>query len=211
MAGEADESRHHRVELLGAILLALAAVATAWSSYQSTRWRGEQTAEYSKASATRIESSSAETRAGQLMQIDIATFVQWVNANVAGNADLATFYRRRFRPEFKPAFYAWVATHPRTNPKAPLSPFAMPQYRVAEAVRAEQLNREAGKHAARAGVLNDRSNDFVLAVVLFATTLFFAAMSARLRSTLARELVLGLGLLIFLGTVAWLATFPVSI
>jgi hypothetical protein len=65
--------------------------------------------------------------------VDIATFTQWVDADVAGNRALARFYRRRFRTEFRPAFAAWIATSPRTNPTAPLSPFAMRQYRVAEA------------------------------------------------------------------------------
>src|SRR5215471_981120 len=101
-----EEARRHRVELFATILLALAAVGTAWSTYQSTQWRGEQAAANSKASTARIESSDASTRAGQLTQIDIATFTEWVNATVAGNSRLADFYRQRFRAEFVPAFDA---------------------------------------------------------------------------------------------------------
>ena len=123
-----DERRERRVELFATILLAVAAVATAWSTYQSTQWRGQQAVNTSKATAARIESSEAATRAGQLTQIDIATFVQWTDAHLAGNHELAEFYRRRFRPEFQPAFAAWIATAPFTNPDAPLSPFAMPEY-----------------------------------------------------------------------------------
>src|SRR5206468_7822951 len=114
---------------------------------------------------------------GQLTQVDIATFVQWVDADVAGNRKLATFYRRRFRPEFRPAFAAWIATSPRTNPKAPLSPFAMPQYRLAETAQSERLNTAAGAHADAAGNANQRADNYVLAVVLFAVALFFAGMS----------------------------------
>src|SRR5213080_2064008 len=166
---DVEPARQHRVELLATILLAVAAVATAWSTFQSTRWRGEQTADYSKATAARIQSSEASTRAGQLTQVDIATFIQWVNASVAGDQKLADFYRRRFRTEFRPAFAAWLATHPRTNRSAPLSPFAMSQYRVAEAVKSEQLNTAAGVHANAAGAANQRSDNYVLAVVLFAS------------------------------------------
>src|SRR5919204_3624488 len=137
---DAQERRQRRVELFCTILLAVAAVATAWSTYQSTRWRGEQAKDSSKATAARIESSQASTRAGQLTQVDIATFIQWLDADVAGNTKLAQFYRQRFRKEFRPAFAAWIATSPRTNPRAPLSPFAMRQYRVAEAVQAQRLN-----------------------------------------------------------------------
>ena len=58
----AAERRQHRVELLSTVLLACAAVATAFSTYQSTRWRGEQAIQFSKATAARIQSSEA-TRA----------------------------------------------------------------------------------------------------------------------------------------------------
>jgi hypothetical protein len=207
---ERDETRQHRVEFLCTVLLAVAAVATAWSTYQSQRWRGEQAADSTKATAAHIESSQASTRAGQLTQIDIATFTQWVDADAAGKRKLARFYRRRFRQEFRPAFAAWIATSPRTNRKAPLSPFAMRRYRVAEASRSERLNTAAGVHANAAGDANQRSGDYVLAVVLFAVALFFAGMSTKLRSLGKQEVLLVLGWVIFLGTAAWVATFPVT-
>jgi hypothetical protein len=206
-----SSSRHHLVELLSTVLLAVAALATAWSTYQSTRWRGDQAADYSKATAARIESSEASTRAGQLTQIDIATFVQWIDAQVAGDRELARFYRRRFRPEFQPAFDAWVVTRPFTNPDAPLTPFAMPQYTVSEAVRSSQLNAEAGEHANAAEVANQRADNYVLAVVLLASALFFAGISTKMRTLRQREALLALGWVIFLGTAAWLITSPVQV
>jgi hypothetical protein len=207
----AYEARRQRVEFLVTVLLAVAAVATAWSTYQSARWRGEQAAESSKATAAHIASSEASTRAGQLTQIDIATFIQWVDADVAGDGKLARFYRRRFRKEFRPAFAAWVATNPRANPAAPLSPFAMRQYRVAEAVQAERLNTAAGVRADAAAEANERSGNYVLALVLFAVALFFAGMATKLRSLRRQEVLMALGWVVFLGTAAWVATFPVTI
>jgi hypothetical protein len=208
---EAGDRRQRRVELFATVLLAVAAVATAWSTYQSTRWRGEQAADSTKATAAHIESSQASTRAGQLTQVDIATFTQWVDADVAGNRELARFYRRRFRKEFQPAFAAWIATSPRTNPTAPLSPFAMRQYRVAEAVRAERLNTDAGVHSDAAGEANQRSGNYVAALVLFAVALFFAGMATKLRSLRKQEVLILLGWVVFLGTAVWVATFPVTI
>jgi hypothetical protein len=206
---EAHETRRHLVELLATILLAVAAVATAWSTYQSTQWRGQQAADNSKASAARIESSEASTRAGQLTQIDIATFIQWVDAYVAGNTELADFCRQRFCDEFQPAFEAWIATNPRTNPNAPTSPFEMPQYRVAQADEAKRLNAMANVRSDAAGTANERSDKYMLAVVLFATSLFFAAMSAKLHSVRHQQILLGLGGLIFLGAATFVATSPV--
>ena len=84
----------------------------------------------------------------------------------------------------------------------------MPQYRVAEAVQASRLNRAAGVHADAAGEANQRSNNYVLAVVLFATALFFAGISTKVRALRQREVLLALGWIIFLGTAIWMATFP---
>jgi hypothetical protein len=202
------DKREHRAELLATVLLAVAAVATAWSTYQSTRWRGEQAADYSKATAARIESAQAAGRAGQITQVDIATFIQWVDANAAGDRRLARFYRQRMRLGFRPVFTAWLAAQ--RKPGAPETPFRMPQYRVAEAAAAERLNREAGVRADAAGEANQRADNYVLAVVLFASALFFAGISTKLHSLRQREVLLAIGWVIFLGTAVWIATQPVS-
>jgi hypothetical protein len=206
-----ERRREHRIELFATILLAVAAVATAWSTYQSTQWRGEQAVDASRATAARIESSEAATRAGQLTQVDIATFVQWIDAHVAGKSELADFYRRRFRLEFRPAFDAWLATNPFTDPDAPLTPFAMPQYKVSEAVRSSALNAEGGFHAKAAETANQRSDNYVLAVVLLAAALFFAGISTKLHSIGQREALLALGWFIFLGAAVWLIASPVRV
>jgi hypothetical protein len=203
-------AREHRLEVLGTILLAVAALATAWSTFQSGRWRGEQAVNTNKGQAARIESSEAHTRAGQLTQIDIATFSQWVDADVAGNRKLAHFYRKRFRKEFKPAINAWIATKPLTNPKAPSSPFAMPQYRLAEEQRAKRLAATAAVRSAAAGAANDHADNYLLAVVLFASSLFFAGIFTKVKELRQREVLLGIGWLIFLGTLIWVATSPVN-
>jgi hypothetical protein len=51
----------------------------------------------------------------------------------------------------------------------------------------------------------------MLAVVLFASSLFFAGISSKLQSVAARVVVLGLGCVLFLGTVIWVATSPVQL
>ena len=208
---EAPNRRRHLVDLFSTVLLAVAALATAWSTYQSTQWRGEQAVSTSKATAARIESSEAATRAGQLTQVDIATFVQWTNAHVAGDDELAEFYRRRFRPEFEPAFDAWIATEPFTNADAPLTPFAMPEYKVTELVRSSELNAQAGRYSEDAEAANQRADNYVLAVVMLAAALFFAGISTKLREEGQREALLVLGWLILLGTAIWLSTSPVQL
>ena len=101
-----------RVELVATLLLAVATVATAWSGYQSTRWNGEQAKAAGKANALRVESAKAAGLANTQTEIDVASFTQWVNAYSLKQTELADFYFKRFRPEFKPAVAAWIATRP---------------------------------------------------------------------------------------------------
>jgi hypothetical protein len=202
--------RENRLELLATILLAIAAVASAWSTFQSGRWRGYQAVNTNKSQAARVESSEAHTRAGQLTQIDLATFIQWVDAHAAHKTALAQFYRRRFRPEFRPAFDAWLAARPFTNRRAPSSPFVMPQYGLKQTAEAVRLDTTATVHATAAGNANQRADDYLLALVLFASALFFAGISTKLRSMRQREVLLGLGWLIFLASSTWIATLPVT-
>jgi len=208
-AGEGRFDRHF--ELAATVLLAVAAVATAWASYQSARWHGEQARAQSASIAARVESTRAANVANRQGQIDVALFTQWVDAYARDETELADFYNKRFRPEFKPAFDAWVATRPRKNPSAPLSPFAMPQYKLAANTAADGLEVKAAAASRRAGGFIQRADDYSLAVVLFASSLFFAGISTRLRSSTTRMIVLGLGAALFLGSVIWIATFPVSL
>jgi hypothetical protein len=192
-------------------LLALATVATAWAAYQSRQWTGEQAQGYSRATAKRIEVNRDAALANRQVQIDVATFIQWVDATEQNRDALADFYRERFRDEFEPAFAAWLAEKPLTNPTAPPTPFVMPQYRLAASTEADALDAAAAADSERAKDANERANNYMLAVVLFASSVFFAGMSTKLRTRSARWALLGLGSVLFLGTVIWLATLPIQL
>jgi hypothetical protein len=196
------------IELVSTVLLALATVATAWAAYQSRQWTGEQAQGYSRATATRIAVNRASAVANRQVQIDVATFIQWVDAREQHHPALAAFYRDRFRPEFKPAFAAWLATKPFANPGAPATPFAMPQYHLKASDQADQLEATAAADSQRAKDANTNANNYMLAVVLFASSLFFAGISIKLRTSSARITLLGFGCIVFVGTLAWVLTLP---
>ena len=198
-------------ELVVTVLLVVAALGTSWSSYQATRWNGEQAAAASRTSAVRINAARAQGLAQAQTQVDVATFIAWANANRQGDHKLATFYVARFRDEFRPAFVAWRATAPFTNPDAPPTPFAMPEYQLASRTESEALDAasEAGAEQVRLDI--QRSSNYVLTVVLYAIVLFFAGMSTRLKNSRLRWIMTGAGCVVLLGALAWIATFPVSI
>jgi hypothetical protein len=206
-----EPSTDHRLELAATALLAAAAIATAWATYQSSVWRGEQARAQSASIAARVESTRAAAVANRQAQVDVALFTQWVDAFANDDGELASFYRKRFRDEFEPAFDAWVATRPRENPNAPLTPFAMPQYKLAASTQADDLEQQAASYSVLVARNIERADRYMLAVVLFAISLFFAALSIRLRWRDARVALLAGGYVVFVGTAIWLATQPVSI
>jgi hypothetical protein len=203
--------RRDKVELVATLLLAIATVATAWSGYQSTRWNGEQAKAGGRSSALRIESAKAAGLANTQTEVDVASFTQWVNAYTLRQAALEAFYFKRFRPEFKPAVNAWIATQPLKNPNAPATPFAMPQYKLAARAQSERLEAQAELFAAMVRRNIQRASNYVLGVVLFASALFFAGMSTKLTSPKLRVAMLSLGCAVFVLTAIWIATSPVSL
>ena len=199
------------IDTIAAVLLALAAVATAWSSYQASRWTGEQSKAFAAASAARVESTRASSLANAQTSVDVGVFTQWVDAELRGEEDLSEFYEQRFRDEFQPAFQAWLATNPFDDPTAPPSPFAMEEYQLAANEDASELEATADASAELARTNVQRATNYVLGVVLFATSLFFAGISTRLRSTKLRGVILTVGCVVFIAAASWIATFPISL
>ena len=210
-APEVERPGRDWIEIVATVLLALAAVATAWSSYQANRWNGEASKASGRVNALRIDAARAQGLAEGQTQVDIAMFFQWVNATATEEGDLADFYLERYRPEFRPAFDAWMATDPLENPDAPATPFAMPEYQLEARTESEALDAEAAATAQIVLRNIQRSANYVLGVVLFAVALFFAGMSTKLRSAGPRTVLLGVGCIVVIATAAWIASFPISV
>ncbi len=211
MTSHEDEARRRsHFEVVATVLLAFAAVAAAWSGYQAARWNGEATKASSQVNALRIDAARSQGLAEGQTQVDIATFFEWVDADIAGDAELAQFYDDRFRAEFRPAFDAWLAMAPAGDAtEAPGTPFALDEYRLAAADAATGLDAEAEATAAIVRRNLQRSANYVLAVVLFSVALFFAGISTKMSGAGPRTALLACGCVAFLGTAIWIATSPI--
>jgi hypothetical protein len=199
-----------RFEAISTVILALAALATAWAGYQASLWDGEQSALYEEASSLRTQSVAADADADDYRLADIGVFENYVDARLSGDEPLAEFYRQRFRPELELAYQAWVKLEPWTSTGAPPSPLAMPEYQLPRAQDAEDLSREADRAYAEGQDANGYSDVFTLGTVLFATALFFAAISERFDVNGARWTLLGLAALALVGGVTVVALQPVT-
>jgi hypothetical protein len=49
-----SQSRFETIEIIEAVILALVAVATAWSGYQAAQWAGRRPEKYAEASRLRV-------------------------------------------------------------------------------------------------------------------------------------------------------------
>lgn len=207
--GGPDRSER-RLELAAVLVLALTTLATAWCGYQAARWSGDQSQNYARASSTRIKAQRASTQAGQLRIDDLLYFNGWLDAHEAGNTRLAAIYRRRFRPEFEPAFRAWLALKPFSNPDKVPGPTYLPEYRLADAARSAEFDAKADE-LFKAGTDAKRTDDrYVLATVFFAGVLFFAGISLRLDWRPLRLAVVGIAFLLLAGGVTFVLTLPMA-
>ena len=204
--------KHEVVEILATLLLAVAAVATAWSSYQANRWNGEQVKAGSRTNALRMDKRPAPRACRRPRpKIDVATFIQWTNAYTTDNTKLQDFYRARFRDDFKPAFDAWIATKPLQNPTrlrhrsrwTSTNRSREPKPRVS--TRPPPLQPARARQPPALGELHARG------CAVRRGALLRRRGRPKLTSAPLRIFLLAFGAAILTGTVIWIATFPVSI
>jgi hypothetical protein len=184
--------REKRFEVVATVLLAFAALATAWTGYQASLWDGVQSSNYTQASAARTQAAQFRTEANQFRLADLSVFENYIDATIDVDEELASFYRDRFRPEFVPAFEAWEALDPFNDPNAPPSPFAMPEYQLEPDVQATALEVRASTLFSEGEDANTYSDIYTMSTLLFAVVLFFAAISERFDYIRMRVLLLSL-------------------
>ena len=174
-----------------------------------------------------MESARASGVAQSERVVDVVSFTQWAAAldadrqrdpSVLGpNGEflpkpgyLSNFLYHRFRPEFRPAVDAWLRSKPLTDPAAPATPFATPEYRLASDQQAQALQQRAEAFAATARAANRTATNYVLTGVLFASTLFFIGVSTRVRPRV-RFALLTLAGASFLTALAVILSYPVKL
>ncbi len=179
------------LEIAEALVLAVIAIATAWSGYQAALWTGIQSELYGQSSKLRVQAEGAATSANQERLYNASTVVEWIKAEAHGDKKLADLFERRFLPEFRPAFEAWKKTDPLNNANAPAGPQMMAEYRSSRTDQATRLNDQATELFERGTRDRQYSDLYIRATVSLATVLLLIAIGQRFRSLHAR-----LGLLV---------------
>jgi hypothetical protein len=203
------EGRHGRIlQISEAVVLALVTLTAAWSGYAAAKWNTESRLELAAASTPRAEANRAYYDAATLRNFDASTFNAWFTAFTLDKPDKMAIAERRFRPEFKVAFEAWMATHPETNPHAAPGPTYMPEYHLAIADRGKALDASADAHAKageHAGVTGD---EYVRITVVLAGVLFLIGIGSTFSIRGVRYALLVVGGLLLVGAAVLIAMQP---
>jgi len=192
--------RHSRVvQICEAALLALVTIAAAWAGYSAARWGTASRIDVAQSSTLRNLATRADLEAISLRNFDSSTFNAWYIAFTLDSPQKEAIAVRRFRPEFRVAFDAWLATNPQHNPHAPPGPTYMPEYKLTAQAQATAFDKAAsakfqeGNHAGAVG------DEFVRITVFLAAVLFLVGIgsSFKLHSVRYALITVGSVLLVF--------------
>src|SRR5215831_7170554 len=154
---ESSPQKRKWIEPIIALVMALATVGTAWSSFESAAWTR-------KSNRLMNEFNTLERKAGLLtlqgMQqatIHTGMFMQALAAHQAGNEKLVNFYVERFPPELRKAYDVWMAQKPFENPNADPHPFVPKLYETPGTRQAAEVSARAAnslEEARKAGTVS---------------------------------------------------------
>jgi hypothetical protein len=152
---------------------------------------------YGQSSRDRFQADAASTLGGQQLVADSSMFNAWLQAKAANDRQLQAMFARRFTPNYRSAFQAWLKTDPFTNPAAPAGPAYMPQYRNGQLEEAKRLNDQASAAFVEGTEARETADRYVRVTVLFALVLFLVAVGQRFRVRAVRigENAVAVGLL----------------
>jgi hypothetical protein len=202
-AAPASESGIDRLSLVAALLLGLAAILTAVSAYNAALKDGEALEGYSTSNAALSDANYWYSQGNQVLAADTALFVEYASALQLEQIDLSNYLLEDLmRPELQEAVRWWI-----DDPEA-TTPFVEDEgnpYVIAELAEAE-VEQDRSEQAFADGQEADAVGDeYELATVLLALTLFFAGIATLFaRRTLSVTLLL-IGFLTLAGGAAQLA------
>ena len=204
----AEKGRDRLLTVTEALLLSLVAVLAAYSGYAAAKWSTESSVSLAKASAARTKANRADLEALQIRTLDSVSFNAWFTAFTAGNATAQRLAENRLRPGYRPAFYAWLATDPAHNPKAPPGPSYMPQYIIPQEATAKAGDAQADANFTKGSKAGATGDKYVRDTVFLASVLFLVGISGHFPLRRGRYALIAVGVLILGFAVVQLLSLP---
>lgn len=104
--------RRQMVDVIIAVVISLAALASAWCAYQSSRWNGTQLGLVGDADFFVVETTRHTIEANQYRTVDAMMLMNYLEARGRNDDVTARLIRSRFRPEVRESIEKWLATNP---------------------------------------------------------------------------------------------------
>jgi hypothetical protein len=207
-AGGENDRRSRIAQICEAILLALVTIAAAWAGYSAARWSTASRVDIAQSATLRSLASRADLEALSLRNFDSSTFNAWFIAYTLNNRQKEAVAIRRFRPVFKVAFDAWLATNPLHNPHAPPGPTYMPQYRLPQQAKANALDKRASAKYAAGTDAGSTADNYVRITVFLAAVLFLVGIGSTFKLHGVRYALITFGTALLIVSVVLLAQQP---
>ena len=205
--GKSD--RHSRIiQICEALLLALVTITAAWAGYSAARWSTASRVDIAESSTLRNLATRDDLAAISLRNFDASTFNAWFIAFTLNSPQKEAIAVRRFRPAFRVAFNAWMATDPLHNPDAPKGPTYMPQYKQPEQAKANASDSaatakfNAGNHG---GLVAD---NYVRITVFLAAILFLVGIGSSFKLNGVRYALITFGSVLLIVSVTLILRQP---
>ncbi|MES2476964.1 MAG: hypothetical protein V4640_14365 [Verrucomicrobiota bacterium] len=194
-----------------AILMALAAVATAWCSYQSSSWSSESSDLASESAKLHRESNMIHLDSRQIEAMQTRLFMEAIDAQMDGNDKLAKFYTARFADELQPAYAKWLELDLFNNLDAPPTPFSPVIYTPRFDQEIHDSRAQATRAEQRSKITGHTASSYLGNTVSLATVLLFAAMAEKFDQRRVRHGSLAFAVALFLYSSVRAAMLPVNL
>lgn len=207
------ERRQRILDSWTAIILAVAAVATTWASFQASQWSNAQSDAQSASAIQRSDANRAASEATSQSVVDSQMWISWVEATASGQKDRAGFLRDRFSPALDKAQREWLGTVPVDAEGNPArvpdgTPLNLASYQVPAQLQADELSTKAEESLADADDASNTSTRYVMLAVLFALVLFFASVATKFTSPKIQVALILTGLVLLLTTCVRMFMLP---
>jgi hypothetical protein len=203
----------HRFELIASVMMALAAILAAWSTYEAHQWYGRSVRNFTDANLQLTSSIHSHIQSDSLIIVDLMDFQDWLTAYQRGDLVTAKSIESRFSDQFLSLFKTWRNLPAVANADGPRS-HGLNTELAAQLVASqtqgpsELLIQQAKDSFSSAEKASQTASDFLVAGSLFGLALILGIVSIRIHSAGMQIAVLLFSELFTLAGVATILLLP---
>ncbi|HLO41434.1 MAG TPA: hypothetical protein VK176_10455 [Phycisphaerales bacterium] len=198
-----------RMQVLTAIVLSLATLASTWCGYQASCWSSVQSSMQSEADTAERQSAENTLAGLQIRTQDGMVVLEYWRAMRSRDSQEAQTLLLHMRPELRKALEASVAAGILTNPAVP-GPLQQPEY-VLEAETDAKADRESARgYQAQANIADKVSSEYILLTLMLASTLFFGGIATTFQRPAIRRTLALIALLVFTLAMVRMGPLPIQ-